>query len=130
MENINSFAVTWTAAGVTTASTDMGASVNSNPTPVNRFRIFSFNSTWTTANTPVGTIDVQVCNAPVNSPTLTGDETANWVTLTSLQLQVPGTSPGLQHIQVAGFSWARLKFTRVSGGSGDTLSAQLQGFAE
>lgn len=122
---LDSADMTW--AGAT--SVDMGATVNSDPFPVNRFRTFSVNANWGTANSPVGTLDVQVCNAHTrNGTTLTTGETANWTTLASLQAK-PGTDtpPGLQHVQVNGFAWVRLVYTRTSGGSGDKLSAQLQG---
>lgn len=129
MQVLNSYVVKWSGVTASAVNTDLGASATSDPILVSSYPNFSFNPTWATANTPVGTLDVQVCNAKRSGNTiLPANTTASWVTVASVQLAV-GTdpSPGIQLFENVSFGWARLVYTRASGGSGDLLSCEFQG---
>jgi hypothetical protein len=125
-ETQDAYQITW-GSGVT--SVGLGASVTCDPFPVHRASAFAVDLNFTTTSTPVGTFDLQVANVPVrNGSKLIADDAnnANWVSLGITATAGTTTPPVMMAVTANSFSWARIVYTRSSGGASDTANAWVQ----
>lgn len=99
----------------------LGATVNSNPIPVESIVYMDVSATWTGASAD-GTLKLQVSNDDPTSgddlaPTITNwyDAISNGSITPSAAVTVSGAGSARWEVKEFGFKWVRLVFTRTSG---------------
>lgn len=103
----------------------MGASINSPAIWCGHAYVGALQLVWT--GTPVGDFTVQASNnntQPTNPPT----DPSNWTTLSSSTVAAGGAGGDfIYQLDVLGYLWVRVVFTRTSGSGALTLIANMKG---
>lgn len=126
MQRPDSYDVQWLVGGNYVNQVALTADSVSEPIQIATFRSWSFNQYWTGA--PIGTLNVQVCNAHNKNNLILPGEITPWVIIPDLSTAL-SASPlmAIQIQELNAFGWVRLAYTFTSGGVGATLGALFQG---
>lgn len=107
--------------GATTKA--MSASFNSDPIRLENLTNAAIQAVWSGGGSPTGTLKLQCSNDMGTDQAGTG--VSNWTDVASSSQSITASGDHTWNVQNLGYRWARIVWTRSSGG--DTFSARLHG---